>query len=108
MHHQLTGLVTIVTVSSLMLCYVSQGPVARSTVNVNHWLRTIDSDPFLWKLTLVSANLASNDSGVISKVLMVRRASYSVSKRFYALHLFNSLSRHTLKKFACNKPNKTQ
>ena len=39
------------------------GPVGRSMVIANHWLRGIETCTFLWQLTLVSVNHASSNSG---------------------------------------------
>ena len=38
-----------------------QGPVARSLVSANHWLRGIKMYRFPWYLTLVSTNHASSN-----------------------------------------------
>ena len=41
------------------------GPVALSFIaSTNHRLRNIETHTFLWKLTLVSANIALNNSGL--------------------------------------------
>ena len=40
-----------------------QGPVARSLVSANHWLRGIKMYRFPWYLTLVSTNHASSNPG---------------------------------------------
>ena len=40
-----------------------QGPVVRSLVSANRWLRSIKTYRFPWYLTLVSANHASRNSG---------------------------------------------
>ena len=42
---------------------VSQGPVVRSLVSANRWLRGIKTYRFPWYLTLVSANHASSNLG---------------------------------------------
>ena len=42
-----------------------QGPVARSLVSANHWLRGIKMYRFPWYLTLVSTNHASSNLGQI-------------------------------------------
>ena len=39
----------------------NQGPVVRSLVSANHWLRGIKMYRFLWYLTLVSTNYASSN-----------------------------------------------
>ena len=44
-----------------------QGPVARSLVSANHWLRSIKTYRFPWHLALVSANHASSNPGQASK-----------------------------------------
>ena len=44
-------------------CIIDQGPVARSPVSANRWLRGIKTDRFPWYLTLVSANHASSNPG---------------------------------------------
>ena len=41
-----------------------QGPVVRSLVSANRWLRDIKTYRFPWYLTLVSANHASNNPGL--------------------------------------------
>ena len=40
-----------------------QGPVVRSLVSANPWLRSIKTYRFPWYLTLVSANHASRNPG---------------------------------------------
>ena len=45
-----------------------QGPVARSLVSVNRWLRGIKLYRFPWYLTLVSTNHASSNPGQIVEV----------------------------------------
>ena len=42
----------------------NQGPVARSLVNANRWLRGIKMYRFPWYLTLVSTNHASSNPGL--------------------------------------------
>ena len=42
---------------------VNQGPVARSLVSANRWLRGIKMHRFPWYLTLVSTNHASSNPG---------------------------------------------
>ena len=42
-----------------------QGPVARSLVNANRWLRGIKMYRFPWYLTLVSTNHASSNPGQV-------------------------------------------
>ena len=45
-------------------CQIScQGPVARSLVSANRWLRGIKMYRFPWYLTLVSTNHASSNPG---------------------------------------------
>ena len=39
-----------------------QGPVVRSMVSADHWLRSIEINRLSWYLTLVSANQASSNS----------------------------------------------
>ena len=43
-----------------------QGPVARSLVSANRWLRGIKMYRFRWYLTLVSTNHASSNPGQVS------------------------------------------
>ena len=43
-----------------------QGPVARSLVSANRWLRGIKMYKFPWYLTLVSTNHASSNPGLVS------------------------------------------
>ena len=43
-----------------------QGPVARSLVSANRWLRGIKMYRFPWYLTLVSTNHASSNPGQIA------------------------------------------
>ena len=43
--------------------YSLQGPVVRSLVSANRWLRGIKTHRFPWYLTLVSANHASSNPG---------------------------------------------
>jgi len=54
--------------SSYLFGSSNLGPVARSMVNFKPCLRPIDIDTFLWKLTLVRANLASNNSGLLCSI----------------------------------------
>ena len=42
----------------------NQGPVARSLVSANRWLRGIKMYRFPWYLTLVSTNHASSNPGL--------------------------------------------
>ena len=42
---------------------IHQGPVARSLVSANRWLRGIKMYRFPWYLTLVSTNHASSNQG---------------------------------------------
>ena len=44
----------------------NQGPVVRSLVCANRWLRGIKTYRFPWSLTLVRANHASSSSGQIN------------------------------------------
>ena len=44
-----------------------QGPVARSLVSANRWLRGIKMYRFPWYLTLVSTNHASSNPGQVDK-----------------------------------------
>ena len=44
-----------------LVWFVSLGPVARSLVSANRWLRGIKMYRFLWYLTLVSTNHASSN-----------------------------------------------
>ena len=44
-----------------------QGPVARSLVSANRWLRGIKMYTFPWYLTLVSTNHASSNPGQTDK-----------------------------------------
>ena len=43
------------------------GPVARSLVSANRWLRGIKMYRFPWYLTLVSTNHASSNPGLVRK-----------------------------------------
>ena len=43
------------------------GPVARSLVNANRWLRGIKMYRFPWYLTLVSTNHASSNPGLFAR-----------------------------------------
>ena len=44
------------------------GPVAQSLVSANRWLRGIKTHRFPWYLTLVRANHASSNPGMVSKL----------------------------------------
>ena len=60
------------------------GPVARSLVSANRWLRSIKMYRFPWYLTLVSTNHASSNPGLVLKILR----NYKVStRRHYKLRL---------------------
>ena len=53
----------------VLACYttfVRQGPVVRSLVSASRWLRGIKTYRFPWCLTLVSANHASSNPGLVS------------------------------------------
>ena len=52
------------------LIFVNLGPVARSLVSANRWLRGIKMYRFPWYLTLVSTNHASSNPGLIINVEM--------------------------------------
>ena len=47
--------------------FIDQGPVARSLVSANRWLRGIKMYRFPWYLTLVSTNHASSNPGQINQ-----------------------------------------
>ena len=49
----------------------SQGPVARSLVSANRWLRSIKMYRFPWYLTLVSTNHASSNPGQIGREWLI-------------------------------------
>ena len=49
--------------------FIFQGPVARSMVSANRWLRGIKMYRFPWYLTLVSTNHASSNLGQAWKVM---------------------------------------
>ena len=49
--------------------FKNQGPVVRSLVSANRWLRGMKSYTFPWYLTLVSANHASSNPGQITRTL---------------------------------------
>ena len=48
----------------LQTSLMTLGPVARSLVSANHWLRGIKMYRFPWYLTLVSTNHASSNPGL--------------------------------------------
>ena len=50
---------------------IPQGPVVRSLVSTNRWLRGIKTYRFPWYLTLVSANHASSKPGLLSRLLCI-------------------------------------
>ena len=54
--------------SFLRLHSNGQGPVARSLVSANRWLRGIKTYRFPWYLTLVSTNHASSNPGLENKI----------------------------------------
>ena len=59
----------VLKVEKVLLMEVSckdQGPVARSLVSANRWLRGIKTYRFPWHLTLVSANHASSNPGQLN------------------------------------------
>ena len=55
----------------LSQAFMHQGPVARSLVSANRWLRGIKMYRFPWYLTLVSANHASSNPGQMSMFLLM-------------------------------------
>ena len=52
-----------------------QGPVARSLVSANRWLRGIKMYRFPWYLTLVSTNHASSNPGQVDSTIGTTEAS---------------------------------
>ena len=61
-----------------------QGPVARSLVSSNRWLRGIKMYRFSWYLTLVSTNHASSNPGQMVKpyyVIHIPFSPYCLSQR---------------------------
>ena len=58
------------------------GPVVRSLLSANRWLRGIKTYSFPWYLTLVSANHASSNPDLISKSSHTLRPDKFVSKLF--------------------------
>ena len=54
----------------LKLGHRNLGPVARSLVSANRWLRGIKMYRFPWYLTLVSTNHASSNPGQKDKVVL--------------------------------------
>ena len=44
------------------------GTVVRRMINANYWLRSMETNTFLWYLALVSANHASGDSSQVSRM----------------------------------------
>ena len=57
------------------ICFVIQGPVARSLVSAIRWLRGIKTYRFPWYLILVSANRASSNPGQLGKVITLANHS---------------------------------
>ena len=58
----------------MMVVYKFQGPVVRSLVSANRWLRGIKTYRFPWFLTLVTANHASSNPGQGFAQLSVRKS----------------------------------
>ena len=54
-----------------MIRFSARGPVARSLVSANRWLRGIKMYRFPWYLTLVSVNHASSNPGQGAYLLLV-------------------------------------
>ena len=52
------------------------GPVVRSLVSANRWLRGIKTYRFPWDLTLVSANHASSNPGQFAIYLLARAGEF--------------------------------
>ena len=52
--------------------FIVLGPVARSLVSANRWLRGIKIYRFPWYLTLVGANHASSNPGLVAVSLSVQ------------------------------------
>ena len=59
---------TIICTQGEYVDHSGMGPVARSLVSANRWLRGIKMYRFPWYLTLVSTNHASSDPGLINSV----------------------------------------
>ena len=65
------------------------GPVARSLVSANRWLRGIKMYRFPWYLTLVSTNHASSNPGqTVSSFYRSSQASFSWYSLFYQSNAF--------------------
>ena len=65
------------------------GPVARSLVSANRWLRGIKMYRFPWYLTLVSTNHASSNPGqTVSSFYRSSQASFSWYSFFYQSNAF--------------------
>ena len=62
------------------------GPVVRSLVSANRWLRGIKTYKFPWYLTLVSANHASSNPGLVGK------GSYADNRQSKTLETWMPLS----------------
>ena len=62
LHHKKSDIIHFLT-AHLLVINAQQGPVVRSLVNANRWLRGIATYRFPWYLTLVSANHASSNPG---------------------------------------------
>ena len=45
-----------------------QGTVVRRMISAHYWLRSMETNTFLWYLAMVSANHASDDSGQVSRM----------------------------------------
>ena len=75
----------------------NQGPVVRSLVSANRWLRGIKTYRFPWYLTLVSANHASSNPGQI--VFWRRRCRYLIP---WLNSLFSGLPVFLIKKLLAN------
>ena len=72
-------------------CYTTNnlGPVARSLVSANRWLRGIKMYRFPWYLTLVSTNHASSNPGqTVSSFYRSSQASFSWYSLFYQSNAF--------------------
>ena len=69
------------------------GPVARSMVNVNDWLRTVEPIRFYWwKLPLVSSNHASNNLDLMKKGIAFPNMGYNIYSLLYLISpLFSNL-----------------
>ena len=59
------------------------GTVVRRMISANYWLRSVETNTFLWYLALVSANSASGDLGQVSRMKRKKKRNQNTSSQSF-------------------------